>query len=122
MPDAVQGHGPFKLWNRSGNRLVVLLLRSRLHPLLSRRLALISVTGRRTGDEHTLPVSYALEGERVTIPVGWPERKLWWRNLSDGGPVRLRLRGADVAGRGTALVDDQGAVTVQVLLDGQEAG
>ncbi len=61
MPD---GHLPFTLWNHSGNRLVALLLRSPAHPLLSRQLALITVTGRRTGREHTLPIGYKREGNR----------------------------------------------------------
>lgn len=111
------GHAPFALWNRSGNQVVVLLLRSSLHPLVSRRLTLITVTGRRTGREHTLPVAYQESADGLTIPVMWPERKLWWRNLRDGAPVRLRLRGADRTGQAHARVDDRGGVTVEVLLD-----
>jgi hypothetical protein len=42
VADAPAGHAPFALWNRSGNRLVAVLLRLPLHPLVSRRLA---VTG-----------------------------------------------------------------------------
>lgn len=111
------GHGAFALWNRSGNQLVAALLRSPLHGLVSGRLLLITVTGRRTGAEHTLPVGYREDDGRLTIPVLWPERKLWWRNLRDGAPVRLRLRGEDRAGRAQALTDDQKGVTVEVVLD-----
>jgi hypothetical protein len=117
MADVPAGHAPFALLNRSGNRLVRLLLRSPLHPLVSRRLTLITVTGRRTGREHTLPVGYRESGERLTIPVLWPERKLWWRNLRDGAPVRLRLRGVDRNGEAQARVDDRDGVIVEVLLD-----
>jgi F420H(2)-dependent quinone reductase len=111
------GHAPFALWNRSGNRIVRLLLRSPAHPLLGRRLTLITVTGRRTGREHTLPVAYRKLGESLTIPVMWPERKLWWRNLRDGAPVRLRLNGKDRSGRAHAKEGDRGEVSVEVLLD-----
>ena len=111
------GHAPFALWNRSGNRLVALLLRSPLHVLFSRRLALITVTGRRSGREHTLPVAYRHEGEDVAIPVMWPERKLWWRNLREEAPVRLLLRGRERAGRAQARVGDGGEVHVEVRLD-----
>ena len=114
VPD---GHAPFALWNRSGNRAVVLLLRSPLHPLVSRRLMLITVTGRRTGREHTLPVAFQESGEHLTVPVLWPQRKLWWRNLRDGAPVRLRLRGANRTGQARAIVDDEGGVTVEVRAD-----
>jgi F420H(2)-dependent quinone reductase len=111
------GHGAFALWNKSGNRLVVALLRSPLHRLVSGRLLLITVTGRRTGAQHTLPVAYEESGGRLTIPVLWPERKLWWRNLRDGAPVRLRLRGENRAGQAQAVTDDQKSVTVEVALD-----
>lgn len=94
-----------------------LLLSSPLHPLVSRQLTLITVTGRRTGSEHTLPVGYRQSGERLTIPVLWPARKLWWRNLSDGAPVRLRFRGKDRTGQARARGDDRSGVSVEVLLD-----
>lgn len=111
------GHAPFALWNRSGNRAIALLLRSPLHPLVSRRLTLITVTGRRSGVRHTLPVAYSESEQRLTIPVMWPERKLWWRNLRGGAPVWLRLRGTERTGHGHARVDDDGGVRVEVLLD-----
>ena len=115
---APAGHAPFAIWNRSGNRLVELLLRSPLHPLVSGRLALITVTGRRTGREHTFPVGYARDdGRRLTIPVMWPERKLWWRNLRDLAPVRVRLHGVERLGQARATVADDGGVSVQVQLD-----
>ncbi len=115
MADGPAGHGAFAMWNRSGNRLVAALLRSGLHPLVSGHLALISVTGRRTGAEHTFPVGYRLEDGRVTIPVMWPQRKLWWRNLKDEAPVRLQLAGDRTrragarAGRGCRTRDRGGA-------------
>ena len=117
MPDVPAGHAPFALWNRSGNHLVAALLRSPLHPLVSRHVALISVTGRRTGAEHTFPVGYQETNDALTIPVMCPQRKLWRRNLRDGATVRLRRRGADRTGQARARVDDRGGVTVEVLLD-----
>lgn len=111
------GHAPFAVWNRSGNQLVRLLLSSPLRSLAGRQLALITVTGRRSGREHTLPVGYKQNGERVRIPVMWPERKLWWRNLADGAPVRLRLRGVDRTGQAQVQGDERSGLTVEVLLD-----
>jgi len=117
MADAPPGHAPFKIWNRTGNRAVALLLRSPLHALLSRQLLLITVTGRRSGRRHTLPVGYHCSGQQLTIPVMWPQRKLWWRNLRDGAPVEVRLRGADRTGHARAKVDERGGVVVEVALD-----
>lgn len=117
MADVPSGHAPFALWNRSGNRVVALLLRSRLHSLLSRRLTLITVTGRRSGHQHTFPVAYEESAQRLTIPVLWPQRKLWWRNLRDGAPIRLRLRGTNRTGHAHVRLDDPNRVIVEVLLD-----
>jgi hypothetical protein len=113
------GHGPFALWNRSGNRLVVGLLRSPLHALVSGRLMLITVTGRRSGREHTLPVMYERSGDVLNVPVMWAERKLWWRNLRDGGaPVGVRLRGREHRAHGEAVVGADGETRVRVDLGG----
>ena len=104
--------------NRTGNRVVRLLLRSPLHPLASRNLALITVTGRRSGRKFTFPVSYLQEDDRVRITVGWPDQKLWWRNLrGEGGPVRLRIRGVERTGHAVARGDERTGVTVEVQLD-----
>jgi hypothetical protein len=111
------GHGPFAVWNRSGNRLVAALLRSPLHPSISGRLALITVTGRRSGHAHTLPVSYRQQGDGVEIPVMWPERKLWWRNLEDGAPVQMLIRGSERRGQGRVSRESGGATSVEVRLD-----
>lgn len=114
---APAGHTPFAVWNRSGNRVVAALLRSPLHLLLSRRLTLITVSGRRSGVEHTLPVAYKQDGGRLAIPVMWPERKLWWRNLREGAPVRLQLRGEERSGSARVRVEDSDNVSVEVVLD-----
>lgn len=110
-------HAPFVVWNRTVNPPLHLLLRSPLHPLVSRRLALITVTGRRSGREYTFPVGYRQDGDRVAIEVGWPERKRWWRNLRGGGTVRLRLRGDERTGYAEAHGDEVVGVTVDVQLD-----
>jgi F420H(2)-dependent quinone reductase len=112
------GHAPFAVFNRTGNPLIGAVLRSPLHRVLSGSLALITVTGRRSGREYTFPVGYEQQDDRVTITVGWPERKRWWRNLrGGGGPVRLRLKGAERSGHATARGDERSGVAVDVRLD-----
>ncbi len=116
-PRVPDGHAPFALWNRTGNRAVALLLRSPLHPVVSRHLALITVTGRRSGHDYTFPVGYRRAGERLTIPVGWPARKLWWRNLRGGARVALRVGGEQHSGRAEVHGDERSGVIVEVQLD-----
>jgi F420H(2)-dependent quinone reductase len=85
------------------NPLVRAVLGSPLHRLLSRKLLLITIRGRRTGRLHTLPVGYAQDGDTLYVLVGDYQTKTWWRNLQGGAPVQLRLRGRTVAATGSLL-------------------
>ncbi len=79
------------------NPVVRAVLRSPLHGMLSGGLLLLTYTGRRSGTAYTIPVGYRREGETLLVTVGWPERKLWWRNLREPGAiVTARVRGQDV--------------------------
>ncbi|HET9102703.1 MAG TPA: nitroreductase/quinone reductase family protein [Solirubrobacteraceae bacterium] len=111
------GHRLFAVFNHTANPVVTAVLRSPLHPLLSRGLALITVTGSRSGRRYTFPVSYRQHGDQVTVTVGWPERKRWWRNLSHGGRVELQVRGRRRGGTARALGDPRSGVTVEIQLD-----
>lgn len=112
-----EGHRRFAVFNRTLNPVVKVVLASPLHGLASGRLALITVTGRRSGRRFTFPVGYRREGDRVAIQVGWPERKLWWRNLrGEGAEVELRIRGAARHGHAVATGDERAGVTVEVQL------
>ena len=111
------GHAYFAVHNRTVNPLVRGLLRSPAHALLSRRLLLITVTGRRSGRRFTIPVGYRETDDGLEIVVGWPERKRWWRNLRGGAPVAVRLRGEEHRGWAEAHGDERSGVTVSVALD-----
>jgi F420H(2)-dependent quinone reductase len=116
-----EGHTPFAILNRSGNHAIAAVLRSPLHGLASGRLALITVTGRRSGKQHTFPVGYDQDGEVVTIHIQWANRKLWWRNLREAAPVRIRIRGEERSGRGVLVRDEGSTATVEVTLDPRPA-
>src|SRR4051812_6558191 len=121
-PRMPEGHARFAVFNRTANPIVRAVLASPLHPLLSRGLALITVTGNRTGRRYTFPVAYRREGDRVTVNVGWPERKRWWRNVKDGGRVEMRIRGQRYQGDARARGDEHAGVTVEVQLDAGDRG
>ena len=110
-------HAPFAIHNRTVNPLVRGLLRSPFHRVLSGRLALITVTGRRSGRTYTIPVGYRRSDGRVEIVAGWPERKRWWRNLRGGAPVRIRLAGTEYGGWAVTHGDERSGVTVEVTLE-----
>ena len=108
---------PFLTMNRTVNPALRAVLRSPVHRLASGRFALITYTGRRSGREYTVPVLYRYTGDEVTIAVGWPDRKVWWRNLTgEGGHVRLLVRGQKLEGHAVATRegDRDALVRVQV--------
>lgn len=59
---------------------------------LAKRLMLVHHIGRRTGEHYRQPVSY-VEAEGTLLTPGGGR---WTRNLRDGEPVHIRLRGRDV--------------------------
>jgi len=71
------------------NPVARFVLATRLHGLMSGRLALLTFAGRTTGRSYTTPVSYVREGGSLLVPGGGA----WWRNLTNAQPVRVRLRG-----------------------------
>lgn len=77
------------------NPLVIWLLRSPLHGMMSGSTLLVTVTGRKTGRPYTLPISFHQSGDTLTLITR--RDKSWWRNVQGGAPVRLRLRGQEVA-------------------------
>ena len=93
----------FRFVNAVVNPLTRTLLRSPLHRVASAKLMLITFTGRRTGTRHTIPVQYAQDDEGIVVVVGWPEQKVWWRNLLDGGEVEMRVRGRRIEGHAQSL-------------------
>lgn len=78
------------------NRTLAAVLRSPLSGLVDASLMLVTLRGRRTGREVTLPVQYAVGDDALWIWPGHPQTKTWWRNLRVAAPVRLRLRGEQV--------------------------
>ena len=78
-----------------GNRVVLTVLRSRLHRLLSGTVLQITVQGRRSGRFFSLPVQYAREADQLVVLPAHADRKQWWRNLVDGAPVSVLLAGRE---------------------------
>jgi hypothetical protein len=120
MIERMRGRGPFLAMNRTVNPALRVILRSPVHGLASSRLALITYTGRRSGRSYTIPVLYRDKGDEVTIAVGWPDRKVWWRNLTgEGGAVRLVVRGQELRGHAIATRDAGRDALVRVRVGGR---
>ena len=91
------------------NKMMMWILRSPLHGMVSKKIMLITMTGRKSGKTYTLPVSYVRDGDLVLCSTDRAERS-WWKNLRGGADVALRLRGKDVSGHATAIYENQEAI------------
>ena len=95
------------------NGIMRALLRSPLHGLVSRRVVLITVSGRRSGRLYTTPVNYVRDGDIITVISR--RNRTWWRNLRGGAQVTVRVRGKDLKGVAEVVVDDKEAVAKALL-------
>lgn len=85
------------------NRLVTGVLRSRAHRLAG-SLALLTVTGVRSGRSVTFPVGAVRDADdTLLVLVGKARGKTWWRNLIGGARLEVRLAGREYGGFGYVL-------------------
>jgi hypothetical protein len=103
--DATQAKRPPVALFRTMNRLIRPLLASPLHGILSKRLMLLTYTGRRSGRRITIPIGY-FDGEPGTV-LALSSTTTWVSNLRDGRTVRLRIRGRDHDAVPTVLQDTE---------------
>ena len=112
-----KGHAQFAVYNKTVNHVVKAILRSPAHGMLSDRLCVMTVTGRRTGKKRSFPCAYAEGPDHLRIHIDWPEKKVWWRNLKAPAPVSVRVRGMQLSGIGEAQGDPKTDLWVHVRLD-----
>jgi hypothetical protein len=76
-----------------GNSLVLAILRSPVHRLLSGMTVELRYTGRRSGRQYVLPVQYAREDQRLVVVPQDAKSRTWWRNFLTPEPISVRLNG-----------------------------
>jgi hypothetical protein len=88
------------------NGLLLTLLKSPLHFMLSGSMLVLRVIGRKTGTRIELPVNYTPDpgNPQRLLLTSQPDRT-WWRNLRGGAPVEICLHGRWLGGRGEAFED-----------------
>jgi hypothetical protein len=77
------------------------LLRSPLHGVLSGKLLLLTLRGRRSGRRISTPVGYRREGDHYLVFTHSP----WRRNLEGGAPVAVRVAGRKEQARAEVVQD-----------------
>lgn len=90
------------------NPLMIWLLRSPLHGVISKSFMLVTYTGRKSGRVYTIPVNYVQNGPVLTVTSY--RQRTWWRNLRDGVPLSVRLGGREFQATGEVIEDDEGVV------------
>ena len=86
------------------NPIMMWILRSPLHGMLSGSTMIITYTGRKSGKTYSTPVNYVRDGDMLwTISF---RQRTWWRNLH-ASPVTLRIQGKDFPCVGRAITDQR---------------
>jgi deazaflavin-dependent oxidoreductase (nitroreductase family) len=91
------------------NPIMEWLLKSPLHPIISRNTMLVTYKGHKSGKTYTTPVNYVRDGQVLTTTSY--RNRTWWRNLRGGAPVTIRLQGADLNAHADVIEDDEGVAT-----------
>lgn len=75
-----------------------------LQSMVGQGVALLTFTGRRTGQIYTIPVSYHRENDTVTVIT--KRARKWWHNFETPIEVELRLAGETFAGKAEVEAGD----------------
>lgn len=85
------------------------LLRSPLHGVASRNIAILHFTGRKSGSALNTPLSYTREGSLVRLLSS--TNTSWWKNFRDGPcPVTVEIAGEQLPGAATLHEGDSPAL------------
>ena len=95
------------------NPFVTALLRSPLHGIASKNIALLHFRGRKSGREFVAPLSYVRTNGIVCLMSAHSTR--WWMNLrEEGTPVSLEIARETLTGRATLWDGDSEALRERV--------
>lgn len=90
------------------NFFVASIINTPLHPMLGKSLAVITVTGSRTGKRYSTPVNVMRDGEIFTV-VSLRDRT-WWRNLRGGNQGQIRVAGKQFLVQGEVIENHDGVI------------
>jgi hypothetical protein len=100
----------FRYFVRLQNPFMIWLLGSPLHAVVSQKYLLITVTGRKTGRQYTMPIQYAAVDNQLFVITS--REYQWWRNLRGGAVVMLLERGKTV--EGWAIIEQEATAIAQI--------
>ena len=96
----------------TGNDFVKFFLRTPLRVFLGNTM-LVTVMGRKTGTEYTLPVGYYRDNDVLWVLSS--RDRTWWRNVQGGANIKLLLNGKDMSAFADVVLDEN--AVEQLLVD-----
>ena len=87
------------------NPMMIWLLKSPFHGMVSKSMMLVTVTGRKSGKMISTPTNYLRDGNSLWV-ISWRDRK-WWRNLRGDAVVQVLLAGKKVDGCGQVIENEK---------------
>jgi len=90
-------------WQKLYNQILISLLHSPLHSLIDKSTILFTLTGRKSGKNYTIPVSYMRDGDTLLM-ISQREHS-WWKNLRGGAQVTLYIQGHTSKASGEVFTD-----------------
>ncbi len=87
------------------NPIMIWLLKSPLHGMISKSVMLVSITGRKSGKTISTPTNYLRNKDTLWV-ISLRDRR-WWRNLRGGARVRVLLAGRNLEGNGQVIEDEK---------------
>jgi len=85
------------------NPVMMTLLKSPLHTLISDKILIITFNGRKSGKSYSTPVSYYQENGYVYCFT----HASWWKNMNGGAKVRLLIRRVEFTGIATPIHENR---------------
>lgn len=78
--------------------------------LVNNDMLLLTTTGRTTGNEHTVPLLYLRDGDRLVVTAsygGRPSHPEWYRNLLANPAAVVQILGERHRVRASTMTDDE---------------
>jgi hypothetical protein len=79
---------------------------------MSGNTLLLTFTGRKSGKQYSTPISYAREGNTLTLVTH--RQHGWWKNLQEPAPIHARVQGQDLCGTAHTVTLDTPALVDEV--------
>ncbi|MCU4741311.1 nitroreductase/quinone reductase family protein [Natronoglomus mannanivorans] len=94
-----------RIERRVVNPILLWILHSPAHWLLSGWVTVLTYEGRRSGRSFATPLLYRRAGDRVVLLTP-ADGTNWWKNFCGGHPLRVLVRGRQRTGTGTVETDE----------------